>query len=75
MNKKRKLQSGREVKSQDEELRMTIASKCPDKWLFVDLETGDIWHHRKGYKEGEHPFWRSATAKEIKELKALKVSR
>lgn len=70
---KRQLQSGREVDSQDKELRMTISSKCPAKWLFVDLETGDVWHHREGHKEGEYPFWRQAKAKEIKELKALKV--
>lgn len=29
----------------DESVKMTIDSKCPDKWLFVDLETGDIWHY------------------------------
>ena len=22
---------------------MTIDSKCPKKWLFVDCETGDVW--------------------------------
>jgi hypothetical protein len=71
----RTLQSGREVESQDKELRMSISSKCPAKWLFVDLETGDVWHHREGYKEGEHPFWREATAKEKRELKNLRIRR
>ena len=68
MKKKRSLQSGREVKSQDEELHMTIASKCPAKWLFVDLETGDVWHHREGTKENDVTFWRRANTIEIKEL-------
>lgn len=25
---------------------MTIDSKCPKKWLFIDMETGDIWVHK-----------------------------
>jgi hypothetical protein len=71
----RTLQSGRVVDEQGKELKMTIASKCPAKWLFVDLETGDVWHHREGMNVGDHPFWRGATAKEIKELKKLKIAR
>jgi len=27
-------------------VQMTIDSKCPKKWAFVDMETGDIWVHR-----------------------------
>lgn len=74
INNTRRLQNGRIVESQNKELPMTISSKCPAKWLFVDLETGDIWHHRKDYKKNEHPFWRFASRKEIKELRNLKIN-
>ena len=70
---KRKLQSKREVSEEFEELEMAIKSKCPAKWLFVDLETGDVWHHREGYKKGDFNFWREATTREIKEMKKLKT--
>lgn len=26
-------------------VKMTIHSRCPKKWAFVDMETGDIWVH------------------------------
>jgi len=31
---------------------MTIDSKCPKKWAFVDLETGDIWVHKSRLPKG-----------------------
>lgn len=66
----RKLISGREVNSGKPAMDMTISSECPDKWLFVDLETGDVWHVR-GREDmiGRFPHWRGATKEEIKELK------
>lgn len=68
--KKRVLISGRKVDQLEEEFPMTISSKCPDKWLFVDLETGDIWHVRKeAYsKKTRFPFWRQATLREFHDL-------
>lgn len=39
----RRLIGGSEVSNFPNSQEMTINSKCPDKWLFVDLETGDIW--------------------------------
>ena len=68
---KRKLMSGRTVEEEAKELQMTISSKCPSKWLFVDLETGDIWHHREGFLKGEYPFWRSINKKELSELRKI----
>jgi len=75
--KDRKLQSGRIVSELNKEISMTISSKCPDKWLFVDTETGDVWHIREDeyVQEGIYHFWRSATSKELKELKALKLQK
>lgn len=73
--KDRMLQSGRTVSQLNKEIPMTISSKCPDKWLFVDTETGDVWHIREGgYKQkGNYHFWRSANKKELMELKKLRT--
>jgi hypothetical protein len=71
----RKLQSGRKVEEQDKELTMAIKSKCPAKWLFVDLEDGNVWHWDEGAKEGEYPFWRGATTREIREMRKLVIHR
>lgn len=65
--KKRKLQSGREVEEVEIERNMPIASKCPAKWLFVDLEDGNVWHHDEFRK------WRGATRQEVKEMRKLVV--
>jgi hypothetical protein len=29
-------------------VEMTIRSRVPSKWRFVDLETGDVWQWRDG---------------------------
>ncbi len=73
--KTRKLQSGRMVPQLYEEIKMTISSMCPDKWLFVDMERGDVWHIKKGEtkQEGNCQFWRSANKKELGELKKLRT--
>mgnify|MGYP000340672145 FL=1 len=52
----------------DESVKMTIDSKCPDKWLFVDLETGDIWHYSP---MGRYKMY-SAPKEKIAELKDRK---
>ena len=70
-NKARKLIDGQLVDELDEEFSMTISSKCPDKWLFVDLETLNVWHKREDTNGGARPFWRSATKKELKALRLV----
>ena len=42
----RKTLSGRRLKETKKLSERTISTHCPDKWLFVDLETGDIWSGR-----------------------------
>ena len=37
----RKLQDGSEVKELAEPKVLTVKTKCPEKWLLVDLETGE----------------------------------
>jgi len=73
-NKTRTTVSGRKVKDYHKDFPMTITSQCPDKWLFVDLETGDVWHIRDNARptdQGRYPFWRSANRKEIKDLRIV----
>lgn len=33
----------KERQAHDKPVKMTIESKVPSKWRFVDLETGDVW--------------------------------
>jgi hypothetical protein len=69
---RRKLVTGYAV--QDSSLgkqTFSIHTKCPDKWLLVDLETGDIWHaNRLAYSlddEGE-PTWKRPPLPYLKAL-------
>lgn len=63
------LQSGRKVREEKAAIDMTIKSKCPAKWLFVDLETGEVWH----WNQGNMPFmFRSASSLERRELRELR---
>ena len=39
--KTRKLQDGTEVLELAEAKVLTIKTKCPEKWLLIDLETGE----------------------------------
>lgn len=48
--KTRKLLNGQKVSESPVIIRMTIDSKCPKKWLFVDMETGDVWMHKSRTK-------------------------
>lgn len=39
-----------------EPVQITIETSCPDKWLMVDLETGDVWVHcpRRRFRRADH---------------------
>lgn len=39
-NKTRKLLDGTEVEEFDVAVDLTIHTKCPEKWLLIDMETG-----------------------------------
>lgn len=57
--KYRKLKyNGQRVKEASYEVSMTIRSKCPKKWAFVDMETGQIWVHNSRLKKSrkEYPY-------------------
>jgi hypothetical protein len=40
LNKTRTLLDGRVVEEFDSAVDLTIHTKCPEKWLLIDLETG-----------------------------------
>ena len=40
---KRKLIDGSEVPETKEAQTLTVTTKCPEKWLLVDRETGEIY--------------------------------
>ena len=69
---KRKLQSGRIVLEEKESAKLIIDTVCPDKWLFVDLETGDVWHSVGTSSSLRR--WRTATQIERRELKKLRIA-
>ena len=46
----RKLVDGTKAKELDEPTTLTIYTKCPQKWMLVDKETGEVYigHITKG---------------------------
>ena len=50
--------------------KLTIQTRCPEKWLFVDLETGDVWHQEERFF-GDLQRWRKATDIELREMRRL----
>jgi hypothetical protein len=41
--KTRKLQNGKEVEEFDQPITLTVYTKCPEKWILVDKETGEMY--------------------------------
>ena len=66
----RKLLDGRTVKESHTAVELTISTKCPEKWLLVDRETGEIYtpYTTPGpsqWKKIDYATWAPAT--EIKD--------
>jgi hypothetical protein len=59
----RVLRSGRVVPELADTVSLTLTTRCPAKWLSLDMETGDVW-------VGSAAGWRRATAAEHKEAVA-----
>ena len=53
--KKRKLQTGEEIIELDEPVMLKVYTKCPEKWLLTDLETGEQY---VGYSAKGSLDWR-----------------
>lgn len=64
----RKLSSGRSVPELNEVSHLTLSTKCPGKWVAVDLETGEVW-------AGTAAGWQRAPADLIKEAAACAEAR
>ncbi|VWC78742.1 hypothetical protein BLA39750_01041 [Burkholderia lata] len=61
----RTLIDGRVAAEAPETRRLVVESRCPTKWLSVDLETGDVW------QADETGRWKSATAETMAALKLV----
>ena len=55
-NKTRKLLNGTEVEEFDNAVDLTIHTKCPEKWLLIDLETGQ--EYRGSEKPNLYGKWK-----------------
>ena len=53
MGKFRTLDSGRQVKELDKAITLEVYTKCPEKWLLVDLETGQVYYGTESQERGK----------------------
>jgi len=60
---KRMLLDGTEVIELDKSIHLNIKTKCPEKWLLIDRETGD---HYVGYETEGKNSWRKLDDNERK---------
>jgi hypothetical protein len=49
----RTLINGTEVPEDERLIELTIRTHCPEKWRFVDLETGDVWQWNGEWEHGK----------------------
>lgn len=55
MNRTRKLLDGRTVDELEQPLTLEVRTKCPEKWLLIDLETGERY---TGYNTVGPSYWK-----------------
>lgn len=55
MNNERKLLNGEIVKELENPVTLTVYTKCPEKWLLIDLETGERY---TGYETEGKNSWK-----------------
>ncbi|MFZ9404038.1 MAG: hypothetical protein ACO25Q_06935 [Sediminibacterium sp.] len=55
MDKQRKLIDGSLVNELDEAKTLTVYTKCPEKWMLVDMETGEVY---TGYSSEGKNDWK-----------------
>lgn len=60
----RVLKSGRTAADLPELVSLSLQTRCPEKWLSIDMESGEIWL-------GSQSGWRRAPASVTVELRAL----
>jgi|TARA_B110000967_G_C18613381_1_gene425102 hypothetical protein len=57
--KYRKLLDGRNVEELDEPLDLSVITKCPEKWILQDVETGQIFQGTQNTEVGKQ--WKEIT--------------
>lgn len=62
--KTRILQNGRKVNEEAQTVDMTLTTKCPKKWVVIDLETCDAWSWGDS-------GWTQATERQREEVQEL----
>lgn len=55
MTKSRTLLDGRDVEELDEPVTLKVYTKCPEKYMLVDMQTGERYI---GYKTQGNNYWR-----------------
>lgn len=55
----RKLQDGQEVPELESAKILTVKTKCPEKWLLIDMETGERY---TGHSTDGKNSWRKLDA-------------
>jgi len=59
----RRLQTGDEVVELDAPVKLEVYTKCPEKWLLIDLETGERY---TGYTtQGKHNWKKVETCRTL----------
>lgn len=53
--KTRTLLDGNEVEELDQAVTLEVRTKCPEKWMLVDMQTGERYI---GYKTAGPNYWR-----------------
>ena len=59
----RKLKDGTEVFELEEPLNVTIKTRCPEKWVLIDRETGEVY---TPYTTPGSQQWKKITAENLK---------
>ena len=75
--KYRSLKNGQRVAEAKKSVKMTLDTKCPRKWLLVDMETGDLWVHWSRFPDKEKPRYQyySADPKAIDAISKILLAR
>jgi uncharacterized protein (DUF2237 family) len=60
----RTLKSGRLVPEAPQPVEVVLFTRCPAKWVSVDLETGDVWVFAE-------TTWKRASDEAVAELSAM----
>lgn len=61
------LRSGRSIRLTAQTMMLPITTRCPEKWVSLDLETGDVWM-------GSDDGWRRASPEICREAMEVMIA-